>query len=61
MAVKKGVVMKSMVFDEFNSRGSLDLIDLRSQPDGEYKFIFVYQDHLKKFITLHPLTSNTCR
>ncbi len=54
---KKGVVVEPMVFDEFNSRGQLDLIDLQSHPDGEYKFIFVYQDHLTKFITLHTLIS----
>ncbi|GBM66482.1 hypothetical protein AVEN_129268-1 [Araneus ventricosus] len=37
-----------------HSRDSLlvDLIDLQSQPDGEYKFIIVYQDHLTKFVIL---------
>jgi len=49
---KKGVVVKPMVFKEFNSRGQLDLIDLQTQPDGPYKFLMVYQDHLTKFVSL---------
>jgi hypothetical protein len=32
-------VVKPMVFPEFNSRGQLDLIDLQSQADGDFKFI----------------------
>lgn len=49
--------MKPIVFNHFNSRYQLNLIDLQLQSDGEYKFIFVYQDHLTKFVTLRPLTS----
>lgn len=56
---KKNLVVKPMVFDELNSRCQVDLIDMQSSPDREYKFIFVYQDHLTKFIQLRPLTSKT--
>ena len=38
---------------------SWDLIDYQSQPDGEYKFIMVYQDHLTKFIILNSLKRKT--
>ncbi|KAK7605083.1 hypothetical protein V9T40_006941 [Parthenolecanium corni] len=54
---KKGIVVKPMIFKNFNTRSQLDLIDMQSQTDGEYKYIFVYQDHLTKFVTLRPLTS----
>lgn len=54
---KKGVVVKPMVFDCFNSRAQLDLIDMQTQADGNFRFIFVYQDHLTKFVNLRPLTS----
>ena len=32
---------------------------MQSDPDGAYKFILVYQDHLTKFIFLRPLKSKT--
>lgn len=53
--IKKGVVVKPMVFNEFNSRCQVDLIDFQSHPDGKYRFIMVYQDHLTKFVILKPL------
>ena len=53
--VKKGAVVKPMFFSEFNSRCQVDLIDFQSHPDGEYKFIMVYQDHLTKFVVLRAL------
>lgn len=49
---KKEVVVNSMVFLEFNSRFQVDLIDFQAQPDKDYKFIMVYQDHLTKFVVL---------
>ncbi|XP_028044424.1 SCAN domain-containing protein 3-like [Rhopalosiphum maidis] len=39
-----------------NSRCQVDLIDMQAQPDDDYKFIMVYQDHLTKFVILRPLT-----
>lgn len=46
-----------MVFEELDSWCQIDLINMQSSPDNEYKFIFVYQDHSIKFIQLRPLTS----
>ena len=54
---KKGLVVKSMIFSEMNSRAQVDLIDMQSQPDGELKWILVYQDHLTKFVQLRPTKS----
>lgn len=56
-SVKKGLVVKPMVFSEMNSRCQVDLIDMQSHPDGEYKFILVYQDHLTKFVQIRALKS----
>uniref|UniRef100_A0A0L8G2U1 Integrase zinc-binding domain-containing protein n=1 Tax=Octopus bimaculoides TaxID=37653 RepID=A0A0L8G2U1_OCTBM len=52
---KKGTVVKPMVFSHFNSRCQVDLIDFQFQPDGNYKYIFVYQNFLTKFVDLRPL------
>jgi len=51
----KGLVIKPMMFSEMNSRCQVDLIDMQSQGDGEFRFIMVYQDHLTKFVQLRPL------
>lgn len=56
---RKGLVVKPIIHSHMNSRGQLDLIDLQSDPDGEYRFIFNYQDHLTKFVTLRPLRTKT--
>lgn len=42
-----------------SARCQVDLIDLNSSPDGEYRYILHYQDHLTKFIILRPLEENT--
>ena len=49
------LVVKSVVTSDFNSRGQVDLIDYQACPDGEFKWIMHYQDHLTKFIILRPL------
>lgn len=41
----------------FGSRGQIDLIDLQSCPDGDYKFLLNYQDHGLKFYDNRPLQS----
>uniref|UniRef100_A0A8C4RCU6 Integrase catalytic domain-containing protein n=1 Tax=Erpetoichthys calabaricus TaxID=27687 RepID=A0A8C4RCU6_ERPCA len=56
-SAKKGNVVKPIISSHFNSRCQVDLIDYQSQPDGKFKFLLVYQDHLTKFIVLKPLTS----
>lgn len=40
----------------FGSRGQVDLVDLQSCPDGEFKFLLNYQDHGLKFYDNRPLT-----
>ncbi|XP_055944464.1 KRAB-A domain-containing protein 2-like [Argiope bruennichi] len=40
-----------------DSRCQVDLIDMQSQADNEFKFIIVYQDHLINFVLLQPLQS----
>ena len=42
--------------DKMNSRGQVDLIDYQSQPDGKFKWLMHYQDHLVKYSVLRPLT-----
>ncbi|GFW08317.1 KRAB-A domain-containing protein 2 [Trichonephila clavipes] len=54
-ALKKGIVVKPMISSELNSRCQVDLIDLQSNRDSEYKFMMVYQDHLTKFVQLRSL------
>ncbi|KAJ8882186.1 hypothetical protein PR048_018674 [Dryococelus australis] len=35
------------------------LIGMQSEPDGDYKFILKYQDHLTKFVVFQPLKTKT--
>ncbi|KAG1682661.1 KRAB-A domain-containing protein 2 [Nymphon striatum] len=53
----KGVVVRPILSKDFTSRGQVDLVDMKSLPQGAYKWILVYQDHLTKFCVLRPLTS----
>lgn len=52
---QKGRVVKPIVEKTFNDRCQVDLIDMQSCPDGDWRFIFVYQDHLTKFVQIKPL------
>ena len=54
---KKGVIVKPMVFRNMNSSSQVDLIDMQSQAEGEFKGILVYQDHLTKFVQLRATKS----
>ena len=47
----------SMVFQKMNSRCQVDLIGMQWQINNNFKFIFVYQDHLTKFVQLCALKS----
>lgn len=53
--IKKGLVVKPIISKEMNSRCQIGLIDMQAQPDGNYKFILLYQDHLTKFVNLRLL------
>lgn len=57
----KGVVVKPILADDFNERGQVDLVDYQSMPDGPYKHIMHYQDHLTKYHFFRPLTSKTAK
>ena len=46
-----------MTFSEMNSRAQVNLTDTESQPDGDLKWILVYQDYLTKLVQFHPVTS----
>ncbi|KAE8738907.1 hypothetical protein FOCC_FOCC015608 [Frankliniella occidentalis] len=48
---KKGIVAEPKV----------DVIDFQSSPDGDFKDIMNYQDHLTKFVVLNPLKSKTAQ
>jgi hypothetical protein len=56
---RKGLVVKPIIHSHMNSRAQLDLIDMQSDPDGDFCFIFNYQDHLTKFVTLRALRTKT--
>ena len=52
-----GVVVKPILSSDLNSRGQVDLVDMQSSPQAQFKWIMVYQCHLTKFVILRPLTS----
>ena len=54
-----GLTVKPILSQTFNSRVQIDLIDLQTLPDGEFKWILVYQDHFSKFIQLRPLRAKS--
>jgi len=56
---RKGLVVKPIISNEFNSRCQVDLIDFQSNADEFFKFIMVYQDHLTKFVVIKPLKTKT--
>ena len=56
---RKHLVVKPIVSNDFNHRCQMDLIDMQSSPDGDFKHILVYQDHLSEFVQLRPLKSKS--
>jgi len=56
-ASRNGLTFKPMISACFKSRGQVDLIDFQSNPDGEYKWVFHYQDHSTKYSFLRALKS----
>lgn len=52
-----GVVVKPIKVTNLNDRAQIDLVDFQSLPDGKFKYILHYQEHLTKFHILRPLTS----
>lgn len=54
---RRGLVVKPIISKEANARAQVDLIDLQSCNDKDFKFILNYQDHLTKFSVLRALRS----
>lgn len=59
--VTAGIVVKPILATYFNERGQVDLVDLQTLPDGDFKWIMHYQDHLSKYHFLRPLTNKTAQ
>jgi len=51
----KRLPRKPIITETFNDRGQIDLIDMQSCPDGPFRWILHYQDHLTKFCYLRAL------
>lgn len=47
---------KSILSKDFGSRSQVDMVDMQSSPQANYKWIMVYQCHLIKFCVLRLLT-----
>ncbi|KAJ0178394.1 hypothetical protein K1T71_006217 [Dendrolimus kikuchii] len=58
---KKGLVIKPLLFKEIHARGQVNLIDIQTCPDRDFKYIFNYQDYLTKFMILRPLHTKTAQ
>uniref|UniRef100_A0A8C2S5P9 Integrase catalytic domain-containing protein n=1 Tax=Capra hircus TaxID=9925 RepID=A0A8C2S5P9_CAPHI len=52
---KRGLAPKPMPCKDNDSRCQVEILDMQSNADGEFKFILYYQDHVTKFIILRPL------
>ena len=53
--ISSGTVVKPILVKSINDRAQIDLVDMQSLPDGNYKFIMHYQEHLSKYHILRPL------
>ncbi|CAG8593234.1 6426_t:CDS:1 [Paraglomus occultum] len=49
---------KPTIADKFMERVQLDVIDLRTRPDGEYRYIVHARDHFTRFSWAEALTDN---
>jgi len=52
----RSVVVRSISASSLNERGQVDLIDYRTEPDGDNKWVMHYEEHLSEFSVLRPLT-----
>ena len=53
---QKSLVTNPILSFTFGARGQVDLIDMRTIPDDNYKWILNYQDHFTKWVVLKPLS-----
>lgn len=44
-----------ILHSEIGSRGQMYLIDFQTQPDREFEFFIVHQDHFTKFVLRRAL------
>jgi hypothetical protein len=56
---KRGLVVRPILAGSMNSCYQVDLIDMQAEPDGCYRFVTNYQDHLTKFTIFRPLKSKS--
>ncbi|KAI8438957.1 hypothetical protein MSG28_011270 [Choristoneura fumiferana] len=49
---------KEELSKDFNYRAQVDVIDLQSIPDGDFKWLLNYKDHGTQFVQLRPLQTN---
>lgn len=49
---KRGLAPKPMPIKDIDFRCQVEILDMQSNADGEFKFILFCQDHLTKFIIL---------
>lgn len=54
----EGIATPTLI-NETNTRCHIDLIDMRSRADEQWRFVLVYRDDRTKFIQLRPLKTNT--
>uniref|UniRef100_A0A8W4FE34 Uncharacterized protein n=1 Tax=Sus scrofa TaxID=9823 RepID=A0A8W4FE34_PIG len=52
---KRGLAPKPMPFKDVDSRCPVEVLEMQSSADAEFKFILCYPDRLTTFITLQPL------
>ena len=53
-----GVVVRPILSQDFSSRCQVDLIDMQSSTQGQYRWIMVYQCHLSKDMLAAWLSDN---
>jgi hypothetical protein len=57
---KKAPVGKPISAKGIWQRVGIDLIDMSSRPDGDYKWIYHAKDHVSKYSYAIPLKTKTC-
>ncbi|CAF4558114.1 unnamed protein product [Rotaria sp. Silwood2] len=60
-SVKSHVVSTAIISLGFLTRLQMDLIDLRTRPDGEYQWILHCRDHFSKFSWAFPMKTKEAR
>ncbi|XP_068205412.1 KRAB-A domain-containing protein 2-like [Palaemon carinicauda] len=54
-----GVVVRPLSVRDINEIGQVDLVDMQTMKDGNYRFILHYMEYLTKFHVIRPLKSKT--